>query len=404
MPATAVAERSTRSSRTSAVVVLLLLAAAGIVVQLALSWISRGTEDVDAWQMFGRYIAEHGLLDMYRANQRFNHPPIPGYWAMLAVRISDATGVAFPFVFRLPAIAANVAACVVLCFVGRRRGGPVEGAKLAAAMACSPCVILIAGHHGNTDPIYAMFSLLAAFFADAGAFFVAGLMLGAAINVKLIPVVLIPPLLFICRTRRDVARFVAGLAVMALPFVPVLLVRGSEFIHNAMAYASVMDFWGVSLWLLEAARVPMFSATCATLLILYASIAGRIILLLAVVLFSLIARERRRTAIQATAGAAALFLILTPGFGLQYLVFAVPLLFAADEFGIAMRYSLFSGAFLFVAYAFFWDGRIPIHTVGVAGADDRGVGALFAVLAWVALVSFVARMIIRPRAPRPQAA
>jgi hypothetical protein len=281
--------------------------------------------------------------------------------------------------------------------IGRRRGGPVEGAKLAAAMACSPCAILIAAHHGNTDPIYALFSLLAAFSADAGSFFTAGLMLGAAINGKLIPVVLIPPLLFICRTRRDAGRFVAGLAVMALPFVPVLLVRGPEFIHNAMGYASVMDFWGVSLWLLEAARVPMFSAISTTLLILYASIAGRIILLVAVLLFSLIARERRRTAVQAAAGVAALFLILTPGFGLQYLIFAVPLLFAAGEFGIAMRYSLFAGAFLFVAYAFFWNGRIPIHTVGVSGADDRGVGALFAVLAWAALVAFVARIVVRPR-------
>src|SRR3712207_5550656 len=57
----------------------------------------------------------------------------------------------------------------------------------------------------------------------------AGLALAAAVNVKLIPVILIPGLLLSLRTRRDAWRFLAGLSVGVLPFVPVLLAAGRSY-------------------------------------------------------------------------------------------------------------------------------------------------------------------------------
>jgi hypothetical protein len=387
---------------------ILLLAGLGILFRLFLSGISYGSDDARTWYWFGKRIASDGLLKQY-ANQpkdsapavpQFNHPPIPAYWAMIAYRLTrdsaysnrQGAAAAFPFVFRLPDILADALSCWLLLRIGSRRGGPRAVAILALAFAWSPCAILIAGHHGSTDSVYAALCLLAAYCAaDLEAPFLAGLALGAAINVKLIPVLLIAPMLALYRSWRNAGRFVAGLAVMAVPFVPILIFCGRDFGRSVMAYASYRDYWGVNLFLLETAHLPQFSAEGWEMVDRYTDI-GRYLVALCVIGFSLLARRRRMSFYDTAAASASLFLILTPGFGVQYMIFVLPLLFAAN-FKAAMRYSLLSGGFLFIAYALFWDGNIPIQTYGIAGEIRRGPGALLGLLAWTGLVAYVWQLI-----------
>jgi Gpi18-like mannosyltransferase len=331
---------------------------------------------------------------------QFNHPPIPAYWAMIAYELTknstytahqDSVS-AFPFVFRIPDILADALSCWLLYRIGSSRAGPRAGAILALAFAWSPCAILISAHHGSTDSIYAALCLLAVYCAaELDAPFLAGLALGAAINIKLIPVFLIPPMLAAYRSRRDLSRFFAGLAIMAIPFLPVLFAAGRDFAHYAMAYSSVKDYWGFNGCFLEIAHVAGFAAIGTHLVNIYTAV-GRYLLAGCVVAFSILARRRRIDFFNATAGCAAIFLILTPGFGLQYLVFVLPILLAAN-FKAGLRYSLLSGMFLLIAYALFWDRKFPIQTYAVSGEVRRGFGTFFGFLAWISLIVFVVRLI-----------
>jgi hypothetical protein len=194
-------------------------------------------------------------------------------------------------------------------------------------------------------------------------------------------------MLLLFRSWRDASKFITGLAIMTIPFIPVMIFSGRDFIRYAVAYSSVKDYWGIDQFLLETAHQPKFARIGWDLLSFYSAI-GRYLLAAAVIAFAIIARYRRLNFYQAAAGAASLFLILAPGFGVQYLIFALPVLLAAN-FPAGVRYSLLGGAFLFIAYALFWNNKLPIQTYGISGEVPRGPGALFALLAWAGLVSFV---------------
>ena len=56
-----------------------------------------------------------------------------------------------------------------------------------------------------------------------------GVALGLAINVKPLPALFVLPMLACCRDRRELLRFIAGLALLALPFVPPLVMCGGDF-------------------------------------------------------------------------------------------------------------------------------------------------------------------------------
>src|SRR5262249_17295597 len=149
----------------------------------------------------------------------------------------------FAFIHRQPMIFADMLACVLLCAIWKDRLPRVA----AVLYAISPLAILLSGFHGNTDPIYVMLCLAAAVLVCAKrAFLLAGLTLGLAINVKFIPVLFIPAFAAICRERRQLMSFVIGLAVMGIPFLPLLLLAPGALIHNVISYRSVLDYWGIN--------------------------------------------------------------------------------------------------------------------------------------------------------------
>src|SRR5262249_28908972 len=172
-----------------------------------------------SWERFGRQINDWGVLAEYRNVPRFNHPPIMGLWAQLAVRIADSTSIPFRIVFKLLPVASDIVVIWLLWRLGARQGGDLHAWRVAAIFATSLVSIVITGHHGNTDSICAMLSLAAAILVvDGSKPFFAGLALAAAINVKLIPIVLIAALAPLLADKRAAMRFGAGLSIGLVPF------------------------------------------------------------------------------------------------------------------------------------------------------------------------------------------
>ena len=115
----------------------------------------------------------------------------------------------------------------------------IGGLPLFAAYATAPTAVLITSYHGNTDGLYVAFILLAALAFDRERFFWAGLLFGAALNVKVLPVFLLPLLLVALPDRRALLRAAGGLALGAIPYLPLLPGSAGDMYRQMVAYNSV---------------------------------------------------------------------------------------------------------------------------------------------------------------------
>jgi Gpi18-like mannosyltransferase len=186
--------------------------ASGFVLRVLLCAASWGTTDALSFLHFAHRIDDLGFFAAYRADPLLNHPPLPAWWSLLALKLAGGQAFAMVVIFRLPVIAADFASAMLLRRILVRRGAsPRAGLAVAAMYAWNPCAILISGYHGNTDAVYAMLGLLALhLLEDVRRPLLGGLVLGLAINIKLIPVLLIAPLCFAARSRRELLLFLTG--------------------------------------------------------------------------------------------------------------------------------------------------------------------------------------------------
>jgi hypothetical protein len=372
----------------------LALALSALGVQLILSACSIGTNDADLFLRFAGEIRNLGVIAVYGADPLFNHPPLVGLWiraaAAIAAILPDPFGEAhaFCFVFKLPIIASHLISAWLVWRIWRTRVGAQRATAIGAAAAWSLCGILLSAYHCNTDPIYAMFCLAAVYcMEERRAFFVGGLLLGTAINVKILPVLLIPGLLLSCGSPRDAWRFIGGLAAGAIPFVPVLCHQPLGFVENALAYNSWINNWGVMVFLLGgrlmAGDVDSVSAAAQ-----WYHGTGRNLLFALIAAWAIVARVRGRwTRYEIAAVTFAIFLIIAPGFGVQYLVILVPLMFAARP-RQAILYSTAAGIFAGALY-------LAVHVTGSFPARSNVnryplPETLLGLVAWGVLVRFVA--------------
>jgi hypothetical protein len=346
---------------------LFMITAAAIVARLIIALVSVGTNDAFTFVEFANDIRHLGLVQTYAKEVMFNHPPLVGILSTFLLKCVAPVAVPFHAAYpnqisyqfsvllRLPVIAADAAGAWLLWRIWRDKIGSVRAASIVAIFAWSLDSILVSGFHCNTDPIYVMFCLAAVFLLEEKrAYFWSGLALAAAINVKVIPMLLVPPLLLSCRGRREVRPFILGLAVGAIPFLPLLVQNFPAFYGNVLAYNSLMDHWGLNFFLLwSSARAPVVMLSRPA--IAYHFI-GRYLIFAAIGAWSVAARIWPRwDRYQLAAVAFSLFLLLTPGFGVQYVVIVGLLLFATRPM-LATIYAASSSLFVFIVY---WHRLMP---------------------------------------------
>jgi hypothetical protein len=362
----------------------------GTIIRLGVAAISAGSNDSVIWHDFAVSVARFGVLESYRREWALNHPPLMVIWSYIALRLGSDSW--FSVFMKLPAIAADALACVILASAWMRRDKPHIARLAVMGIAYNPLAILVSGYHCNTDNLYAALSLLAMFFvANRAQFFYAGLALGAAINVKLIPVLLIPITFAMCRSRRDFLNLLAGLALWVIPFIPLATVATAIY-HNMVQYIPPHERWGVQFILNEA---PFNPDMHAKVIAAYRMI-GRGLIILAVAALALVQWRRRRwNAYEAGLLTYAVFMVVTPGFGVQYTVMLLPLMLAVT-IERAWVYSILCAIFLFIAYAMtLTEFRIPFFSY-FRGPLLPMPGPLFGLIAWWVLGEMAVKLIRRP--------
>ena len=381
-----------------------LVLSVAVVVLFVKLWVAAttfGTNDVLYFERFAAGVRKVGPVNIYglHLTALYNHPPLIG-WMLLVMNHLTRLGFSFPFLIRVPASVADVVTTLLIFEMLRARRSLREATAAALLVACSPVLFIISGFHGNTDPVFVMFTLLSAYLlihrpwpaltwlAPA----LAGVAFALALSVKLVPIVVLPTLLLLAARlgRRQLASFAVGSAVVMLPlWGPVVLRQWRPFHQDVLEYTgSSVRQWG-SVEFAHLAHEPTSAITFLTG-------PGRFLaLLFSALLPALLLYWRRDAALPAIGLSLALFLLLSPAFATQYMAWPLAAAYLID-LGAATLYNLSAGALLAEVYNR-WNGGLPWDVSLARPLLPKEVAALAVVWALLLLVVIVGlRRITKP--------
>jgi len=336
------------------------------ICKVLLAWNTFGTNDNYAWERFSFWARFLGA-GVYRATPDFNHPPPMIYVLRLIGWLTDTTGVFFPFWMRLPAILADAGSVWIVWRILASCLHKPSVPWTILLVALSPALILISGFHGNTDSEMIFFVLLSVWLTETGAGgWAAGAALGAAMCIKVLPLIVIPVMFFHRSGYRCRVIFLSSLAAtLILAWSPYMLEDPRYIFHQVFGYRSAYGVWGLSWLLLQGTNYsPKWQSPNR-----YLNGYGAYLLFAAIVALSYwinrpIPKNHRidvtdaKPALFSQVGALLfLFLAATSGFGVQYLAWLVPW---TAGLGVAPS-AIFlgaSGIYLFLVYNY-WAGGIP---------------------------------------------
>jgi Glycosyltransferase family 87 len=361
--------------------VVLGAALGGLAVKLCVAHATYGTNDIVHWTEFANVVRAVGPIRIYGTptpNSLYNHPPLIGYFLML-VNLLRRHGVPLQFTIRAAASLADVVSAVLVFELLRRRRSLREATGAGVLVGLSPVLFVVSGFHGNTDPIFAMLTLLGVWLlADRDMPAASGVALALALSVKLVPVVVVPCLLVYAlrRSLQTALRFAAALAVVFLAiWTPALLREWGPIRRQVLGYTgSAIRQWGLPQFA-RSLGVPGAGAWLAG--------GGRLLCVVVCAVGPAVLLWRRpRLVVEATGVAMCAFLLLSPAFGTQYL--AWPLAFAyLVGFWPATAYNALAGALLLEVYTRWNDGS-PWWNVAHALAFTPAE-VVFAAVVWASL-------------------
>lgn len=368
----------------------------GVILRLLLWWFSIGSNDTVLWSFHARHVLAYGLAYTYRTYQEFNHPPLMGLYAAQAWSWAGGDLWRFARWLKLPGLAGETLILWALWRFSSRRA--------FAVYAWSPAAILVSGFHGNTDCLYVALVLVAAIAFDQERYFLSGLLWSSALNVKVLPLVLIPLVFLAIPSVNALLRLCSGFAIGISPIILAALTAGRDMYRNMVTYNSLPDNWGIMTLLNSGAAGPASSGMVAPIRAWYL-IAGRYIILLAIVAVGVMSRFGGRTRcgttlrgkismVEQAAIGAALFLVLTPGFGVQYTMLVAPLLCMVD-LPEGIWWNCTAGVFIGAVY---WSAHVswlPLQSSTVRRFPLSAT--ILGLLSWTILVHFIWMHIRRRR-------
>ncbi len=306
-----------------------------------------GTNDVGYWTEFAGGVRRVGPIDIYGQQfiAQYNHGPGMG-WLLVGLNWLEDRGAAFPLLIRAPSSVADLITGLVVfrlgCFVWSRR----QAALVSVLVVWSPVMVVISGFHGNTDPVFVMFCLSSVYLLARDRPLAAGVCIGLALCVKLVPVVTLPWLLFVAWQRGSptLTRYVAGGAIPFVVFwVPVTLLRWQEFRDAALGYRGI----DVREWGLPALLVKLDLTEAGQFLMDHGAIAQ---LVVAAGFPFVVARFKQVTPAAGVGLALAVFLCVSTAYGMQYLSWPLAGSYLVIPI-VATLYNFAASVFVVVVYS-----------------------------------------------------
>lgn len=308
----------------------------------------------------------------------WNYLPLLAYVFAAQLKLGALLGIPWVVAGRLVPVAADLALVVL---VGRLAGR--HGELRRFQYACCPLAVLVSAVHGQVEPIglsLAVGGLLLARRDRPGA---AGIALGLAIAAKSWPVLLAPAVLRGVRPRRALVRAIAGVAAVEMMLLASMVLclrdttvhRFAQAVRVMLGYRSIAGVWGWTGW---------WAAVIGTkdppgLLAVWNGVGTA---LSAAVLLAALIYWRRADPVHLAAALPIAFLVVTAGFGVQYLLWPVPFLLARPT-----RFALTAVVTSSVWAAF---GYLNLQTV--LGPEYHTIFNVWVFLSAIVIVSLVAAL------------
>jgi hypothetical protein len=328
-----------------------------LLLKSALALRTIGTNDVITFDYFSFVAAQQPGRNLYLYAEPpwfvFNHPPFMIH-ALRALRwLSQATSLPFPFWLRAPGIAADVGSLLLVWRILGASGRRFSPWTLLF-IAIAPASIMISGFHGNTDPVMILFLLLSIYLIEVQRRVgLGGVAMGLSVCVKIVPLLFVPAVLLHLRGWRQRAAFVLSAAAAGLLLsLPYAVEIPSAILSRLFGYSSIYGQWGVTR-LLQLDGIPLQPLDdLARALAPY-------LVPVAIPALSVLLRWRypSRSLFWHASAVGLAILAIAPGFGVQYLAWAVPWTAVAGP-AAAATFHASSGAFLFAVYTE-WSQGLP---------------------------------------------
>ena len=207
------------------------MVAAGLVVRVVLAFGWRGAGyDIESFEIVRRALGDDPFGVYEAVNNgfyRWPYPPLFFPWIALSGWLSDPVGLRVDGWIQLPAIFADagIALCVAALLRLRSASERVVLAAVALVMF-GPSFLLVSGYHGQIDSLAILPVVAALLVWERGGeqrALWAGLLIGLGGAVKIVPLVMVLPLLVCARSRREAVSLVlAPAVVMVLVLLPFL--------------------------------------------------------------------------------------------------------------------------------------------------------------------------------------
>ena len=300
---------------------LLLLALATRLVPAALIF---GSEDVAGSWAWG-WAVDNGISP-YTTIFPVAWPPLWMPFAALAYHAAEATNIPFHLIVKAIPTAADVILTFLLYSAARDYG--LAPFRTALLYALNPVAIYMTAVHGNFDAIPTLCATVAVLVLRDERRAATWLGVGAAFKtwpLFILPAVVAP--LKGLRRRAAVVAIACGIFVVAL-FVPWLFVR-YQAIDILLRYRGASSWWGLS------SLTFLFPAAIPATTIFYVAMTAAALLLFV-------------TPVPAARGALLIlltYLATTPGFGVQHLLWIVPIALLVDQ-RRSVVYSIVAGCTL----------------------------------------------------------
>jgi len=338
--------------------------AVAIACRIWLALLTYGTNDATTFEAYSRVIRNHGELSLYGSviqaqdpsgkhhyPEIYSHPPFL-VWVLSAFnRFDDWTGLPLHSSLRLLNAAADLGSILLTAAILSHIIGSVPFWSIIV-VTLAPSWLFISGFHCNTDPLMLFFLVLSVYLLDVRRWTALGILSFAlATGIKLVPLLLIPLLLFWLRNWTDRVRAVVILgAFWIVTAMPWLIHNPWGMLRGTLGYAGSASHWGLGLVL---RHLPFIGPDLGKGF----NASGRYILLLTLTLVGWkLNRNGPRIALFCQFGISFfLILLLMPGFGIQYLLWLTPWL-AILPWRAAAIHLAASAAFCTVTYTYLCGG------------------------------------------------
>jgi len=326
-----------RSGRLLAI--LAALVAAGTAGRVPMAFATYGVQyDIDSARIVADALRTPGL-GPYDTG-RWPYPPgsFPLIWG--ADALARATGLPFHAVVQLPAIAADAAIAVIVCWFLLGRGAGERAALTGAALvALGPSFAVISGYHGQIDSVAILPAVAGAVVWSGGARHrapLAGALIGLGAAIKTVPLFTAFALLGSARGRREAGvLLIAAVAVPLAAVLPWLVLDPPGTVSALTANHGVPGFAGVSA-LLQPGLTRYWSgldsaAPAVTPAVLALTDVQNLLVGIAVIAVAALTVRRRTEPLEALVAMWLTVLAVNPNFAYQYVVWALPFLLLAGR-------------------------------------------------------------------------